>query len=269
MPCGRLPLQKIASWKHSALMHVLNRQQSREVDRMAIEEWGIPGVVLMENAGRGVAELIIAHVAATGSDAGQAPSVAICCGGGNNGGDGFVIARHLQIAGIECRLLLFSHVDRLRGDAAINCQIARRAGIPLEVFAAESYSGAARGLLESSLANELRGADVIVDAMLGTGATGNPRTPFDAAIRAVNSCADAGSWVLAVDVPSGLDCDTGSPGEPAIRAHATATFVAAKPGLLAPQAAGHVGELSVISIGVPPALITELAACGPRDGSLD
>lgn len=240
-------------------MLILSRDQVREVDRRAIEEWGISGLVLMENAGRGCCEIVLAHLAARKHQL-SPPQVAICCGAGNNGGDGFVIARHLQIAGVESRVLLFASPEKLRGDAETNYKIARQAGVPIEVFPAAEFSKT-QSLAEQTLLNEIRGSTVIVDALLGTGATGNPRPPFDAAIAAINSAKEGGSWVLAVDLPSGLDCQTGEIGSPTVRADVTATFVSAKPGLLAWPAAEHVGELNIVSIGVPPSLIREVA-CG-------
>src|SRR5215472_571114 len=100
-------------------MH-LSRDEVRELDRRAIEEYGVPGVVLMENAGRGTAELL--------RSLGVRGPVVICCGKGNNGGDGFVMARHLDNAGVAVRLLLFADPDRLTGDAAVNYRILARAG---------------------------------------------------------------------------------------------------------------------------------------------
>src|SRR5215813_6436727 len=108
----------------------LTREQARTLDRRAMEELGIPGIVLMENAGRGMAELL--------RTLGIGGPVVVCCGKGNNGGDGFVIARHLDNAGVGVRVLLFADPAGLTGDAAINCHIVQRSAIPLEVFAGPS-----------------------------------------------------------------------------------------------------------------------------------
>src|SRR5947208_6172474 len=164
----------------------ITRNQVRELDRRAIEEFGVPGVVLMENAGRGAAEVLL-RLGVTGR-------VVVCCGKGNNGGDGFVIARHLDNHGVAVRVLYFGKPEALTGDAAINFEIVRRSGLPLTVFS------------ETVPALDLADAEWVVDALLGTGVTGPARPPLDRVIAAINA---GGAKVLAVDVPSGLDCDTG------------------------------------------------------------
>ena len=219
-------------------MRPLTRSQVREIDRRAIEEFGLPGIVLMENAGRGAAELL--H--------GVAPraSVAIVCGKGNNAGDGFVIARHLENLGHAVRLLLACDPAELRGDAAIAWRVAEKAGIPAAPLAAAT---------EAEWERALAGADWIVDALLGTGATGEPRGAIATAIEAVNAAARHGAQVFAVDLPSGLDCDTGQPLGPCVRADVTATFVARKVGFDAPVAAPWLGDVHVVGIGAPRALL--------------
>ncbi|MFM8291183.1 MAG: NAD(P)H-hydrate epimerase, partial [Planctomycetia bacterium] len=139
-------------------MRSLTRDEVREIDRRAIEEFGLPGIVLMENAGRGAAELLHAI--------GPRAAVAIACGRGNNAGDGFVIARHLENFGHPVRLLLACDPAELRGDAAVAWRVAEKAGIPATRLAA-----ATREAWEEALA----GAEWIVDALLGTGASGVPR----------------------------------------------------------------------------------------------
>jgi len=210
----------------------LSREQVRALDRRAIDEFGVPGVILMENAGRGAAEVLMSL--------GVQGSVAVCCGKGNNGGDGFVIARHLDLHGIAVRVLLFAHPEQLTGDAATNYQIVSRAGIPLEV------RGDAVGL-----GPELAAADWIVDALFGTGLTGAVRPPFDGVIAAINA---SGAQVLAVDIPSGLDCDTGEPLGATIRAQHTVTFVAAKKGFANPASREWTGTVHVSGIGAPRAV---------------
>jgi NAD(P)H-hydrate epimerase len=219
-------------------MQSLTRSEVRDIDRRAIEEFCLPGIVLMENAGRGAAELL--H--------GLAPraAVAIVCGKGNNAGDGFVIARHLENLGHAVRLLLAADPADLRGDAAIAWRVAETAGIP-----ATRLSAATPAEWERALA----GADWIVDALLGTGVTGAPRGAIATAIEAVNAAARGGARVFAVDVPSGLDCDTGQALGPCVRADVTATFVARKVGFDAPAAAPLIGAVHVVSIGVPRALL--------------
>ena len=219
-------------------MQSLTRSQVREIDRRAIEEFGLPGIVLMENAGRGAAELL--HGLAPGV------SVAIVCGKGNNAGDGFVIARHLENLGHAVRLLLACDPAEFRGDAAIAWRVVEKAGIPTTKLAAATAAEWERALA---------GADWIVDALLGTGATGEPRGAIATAIEAVNATGRHGAQVFAVDLPSGLDCDTGQPLGPCVRADVTATFVARKVGFGAPAAAPWLGAVHVVGIGAPRAML--------------
>jgi len=219
-------------------MTTLDRQRVREFDRRAIEEHGIPGIVLMENAGRNAA--LLAH------DMFGAGPVAVVCGPGNNGGDGLVIARHLENLGHEVRVLVAAAADRFGGDAAVNLGIVSRSAIPLH-FLPDATAEAWRLALE--------GVVWVVDALLGTGAEGAPRGAVATAIEAINAASRrASTAVFAVDVPSGLDADTGAVSDPCVEAHATGTFVAAKPGLVLPAAEAHTGSLHVLDIGAPLAL---------------
>ncbi|MFZ4731199.1 MAG: NAD(P)H-hydrate epimerase [Pirellulales bacterium] len=219
-------------------MVTLDRARVREFDRRAIEDHGIPGIVLMENAGRNAA--VLAH------DMFGAGPVAVVCGRGNNGGDGLVIARHLENLGHEVRVLVAAVADRLGGDAAVNLEIVRRSGMPLH-FLPDATQEAWRLALE--------GIVWVVDALLGTGAEGPPHGAVATAIEAINAASRrASTAVFAVDIPSGLDADTGAVASPCIEAHATGTFVAAKPGLLLPAAEAHTGSLHVLDIGAPLAL---------------
>jgi NAD(P)H-hydrate epimerase len=220
----------------------LARQEVRELDRLAIEEYGVAGVVLMENAGANAARLLEAH--------GISGTVVIACGRGNNGGDGFVIARHLDAAGYEVRMLLAARVESHAGDAAINLRIAERSGVPIVCLADAEEAEWRRGVA---------GAAWIVDALLGTGAAGPPRGAIATAIGAINSVraalSETTTRVLAVDLPSGLDADTGeTPGE-CVRADLTATFVAEKAGFANPAAAAFTGSVHVLGIGAPGSLL--------------
>jgi NAD(P)H-hydrate epimerase len=217
----------------------LSREQVRELDRRAIEEFGVPGVVLMENAGRGAAEVLVRLGC-------QGP-VVICCGKGNNGGDGFVIARHLDNRNIQVRVLLFAQTEDLTGDAAVNYQIIARSGLPIEVYAGESWD-------EKTLQADMANAEWIVDALFGTGLTGPVRKPLDRVIAAINA---SRARILAVDIPSGLDCDTGQPLGPTVRAEHTVTFVAEKKGFASPQSKEWVGQVHVVDIGAPRRLLQE------------
>jgi NAD(P)H-hydrate epimerase len=215
---------------------VLSREQSRQVDRLAIEQYGLSGLVLMENAGRGVADVLCAL--------GISGPVVICCGKGNNAGDGFVIARHLDIRGLAVRVLLWAEPAELTGDADANFRILRKTAVPIEIF------GNRRD--PQRLAELLSDAAWIVDALLGTGARGEPRPPLDDVIDQLNA---ARAPKLAVDLPSGLDCDSGVAARHTIRAAETCTFVAAKPGFFAPDAQQYTGRLHVLDIGAPRQII--------------
>ncbi|NLF08107.1 MAG: NAD(P)H-hydrate epimerase [Pirellulaceae bacterium] len=220
---------------------ILTRDQSRQVDRLAVEKFGFNGLVLMENAGRGVAD-VLCRLGIDGT-------VAVCCGKGNNAGDGFVIARHLDLRGHAVRVLLWADPAELAGDAAVNFNVLTKTDVPVGVF------GDARDA--ERLAKLLEGAAWIVDALLGTGARGEPRAPYDEVIEQINAAA---APCLAVDLPSGLDCDTGRPATHTIRAAETCTFLAAKPGFFQPEAAPYIGRLHVCDIGVPRKLIEQASA---------
>jgi NAD(P)H-hydrate epimerase len=227
-------------------MRPLTRDEVREVDRRAIEQFGMCGLVLMENAGRGCADVL--------QSLGCAGPVAIVCGKGNNAGDGFVVARHLLVRGIEARTILLAGPGELRGDALANYEVLRRVGAPIIDLSA--------GTSEGALASTLAGAEWIVDAILGTGARGAPQPPCDLAIRTMNA---ASARKLAIDLPSGLDCDTGTPAEPAFLAEHTCTFVAPKAGFGHPAADRCLGQVHVLDIGVPRRVVDEaLAAISSR-----
>jgi NAD(P)H-hydrate epimerase len=210
----------------------------------------------MENAGRNAARIIRRHCP-VGSTA------AIVCGRGNNGGDGFAIARHLSNVGIPVRLFLACEPPQLTGDAAINFQIAQRMDIPQLAFHTPETIDAHR--------SELFRAAVIVDAVLGTGFSGHVRSPLDMVVEAINNAArsrqrDARPGegplrprVMAIDVPSGLDCDTGQRSNATVRADETITFVARKTGFNAPGAAEFLGTVHVVDIGAPVRLIEDIA----------
>lgn len=229
----------------------LTREQVRRVDRLAIDEYGIAGLVLMENAGRNAAEMILKILC--GADGTRRPSpperTLIFCGTGNNGGDGFVIARHLVNAGRPVQLVLVGEQSRLTPDAAANHRICRAMKIPLAPPDAVT-------ILPS---------DLVVDALLGTGFTGEVRPPLAAVIGTINAAPHAG--VIAIDLPSGLDADTGLPANACIRADVTLTFVAEKLGFASVNAAGYLGRLHVLDIGAPPWLIDQVLVLQREDQS--
>jgi NAD(P)H-hydrate epimerase len=215
----------------------LSCRQLRELDRQAIEVYGVPSVVLMENAGRGAAELLIRL--------GIAGRVVICCGKGNNGGDGLVIARHLDAAGTPVKIILTVAPEQLVSDAALQLHIVRQSQLPIHYATLAELTG-------SWLNDQLSDADWIIDALFGTGLSGPLRSPFDAVVKAING-ADARR--LAVDIPSGLDGDLGMPLGETIRADHTVTFVAQKQGFANPGADGWLGKVHVVPIGIPRRLL--------------
>ncbi len=216
-------------------MRSLTRAEVRNIDRIAIEQYGLPGVVLMENAGRNAAALLLST--------GITGPVVICCGKGNNGGDGFVIARHLDNAGINVRILLACDPSEYQDDAAINLCVVQSARLPLRRIPTAALD---------QWQHELQSAEWIVDALLGTGATGGVREPYGTAINAINT---SGRKVFAVDLPSGMDADTGQPLGECVRATRTVTFVARKIGFDQPGAEQWTGPVDVVDIGVPRALL--------------
>jgi len=212
------------------------RDEIRAFDRYAIEVLGVPGVVLMENAGRQIAEAARAMLAGRAK-----PRVVILAGPGNNGGDGFVVARHLAMAGIRPEVALLAPREKIVGDADTNLRVLEAMGPSVRVLA-----GAARAML-GELRPLLAEADLLVDGLLGTGTRGEIREPYASAIGAVN---DARRPVLAIDIPSGLDPDTGKPLGPTVRATKTVTMAAVKVGFRKPGAEQYTGEVVLADIGV-------------------
>ena len=220
---------------------VLSRAEVRELDRRAIEDYGLPGVVLMENAAAGAARWMLDRH-------GPGRRVIIACGGGNNGGDGYALARHLSNAGWEVQLLACVAPDALAGDAAVMARVARAMHLACSRF-------------DGELRATLAAPELIVDALLGTGFRAPLRPEIAAAIEALNALRRARAEALiALDLPSGLDADSGLASVPCIRADATLSFAALKPGLLAPRAREQVGELVCIDIGAPRAILEALLA---------
>ncbi|WP_169978043.1 NAD(P)H-hydrate epimerase [Tautonia rosea] len=213
----------------------LSRDEVRSIDLRAADELGLPTLVLMENAGRGAA-------ACLRDAAGPEPRpVLILCGPGNNGGDGAVVARHLDAWGWPVRVRWTVSADQLRGDPAAQHAILHRAGFDQ------------RTLTDTNdLATELSWADWVVDGLLGTGLTRAVEGLLRDMIETVNASAKP---VLALDLPSGLDCDTGQPLGVAVRAQVTTSFVARKRGFDAPGASDWTGTVQVVEIGVPGLLL--------------
>ncbi|MBL8857051.1 MAG: NAD(P)H-hydrate epimerase [Planctomycetes bacterium] len=215
----------------------LTRAQARAIDRAAIADYELPGIVLMEHAGRSAAEFIV-RIAGTARR-----SVLVFCGGGNNGGDGFVIARFLHDAGFAVEALCCAPESATRGDAAIARTVAAQSGVPLcDVSTASALDAACARLRPQA------GACLVIDALLGTGFEGALRPETARAIAWMNALR---GLTVAIDLPSGLDCDTGVCAEPTVRAAFTATFVAEKQGFDAPSARAVLGVVEVLTIGAP------------------
>jgi len=228
------------------MLHLI-RDQLRQIDRLSTERYHIPSIVLMENAARAVVKEACLMLA--GECVGE---VLILCGGGNNGGDGLAVARHMHNRGAEVTIGLLTDPTRYGGDALANWQIVQAMAIPAAPFD-ESMLRDPRPLL-------------VIDAVFGTGLTQPPREPFPAVAAAINN---SGVQVLAVDVPSGLDGDTGVPPGACIVAMRTVTFVAEKVGFAKPEAKQFLGDVIVGDIGCPRELIEEVAkdASSPQAGS--
>jgi NAD(P)H-hydrate epimerase len=223
----------------------VTRQQAREIDDISINRYGIDGLILMENAGLGCVREIENML--QGVVKGR--KAVILCGKGNNGGDGFVIARHLVNRGADVRCSIVGEIDGILSqdsDAAVNLNIVLNMGIPVREITVERDVENVEGDIDS--------ADMVVDALLGTGARGEVRGLFRPLIELLNG---KDVPVLSVDVPSGLDCDTGQPMGMAVRASRTVTFVMPKAGYANPEAATYTGTVKVADISVPVRLIEE------------
>ncbi|HEY3864972.1 MAG TPA: NAD(P)H-hydrate dehydratase [Solirubrobacteraceae bacterium] len=213
------------------LTPLLDAETMRGVDRWAIEERGVPSLELMERAGAGVAR-IVERLVPDGA-------AVVVCGKGNNGGDGLVVARLLRGAGRSVTVVCAAPPGDFTGDARVNLERLPGEG-PLEL--SEDRARVERALGEAS---------VIVDALLGTGFEGEPRGAVGEAIEAVNAGHAPGAMVVSVDVPSGVDASTGAASGAAVRATATATFHAGKPGLWIAPGKTHAGTVETIEIGIP------------------
>ena len=227
------------------MLPVFTADEMRRVDQQAIRELGIPGATLMENAGRGAAACIQAALPELGLPR-RGVRVAIVCGKGGNGGDGFVVARQLKRAGHRVQVFLLAPPAEVRGDAALKLRELERQGLHAR-FVEDA----------ATLARALPAAQLVVDAMLGTGARGAPTPLVAGAIEQVNAC---GRPVVALDVPSGLSADGEPPAGPVVRAALTLTFAALKRALVHGPGVELAGRVVVVDIGVPPAEVGRGAA---------
>jgi len=224
----------------SGTERMISRENVRALDEDAVDEYGIPGIVLMENAASAIMAAVCEMIEGSAD-----PFVLIYCGTGNNGGDGFALARKLHNAEIPCSCALVGDVSQVRNDALTNYRIIEMMGIPI---------------FNANTANPSQTPTLVIDAIIGTGLSreieGRPVTP----IERIKEFRASGAKVLAVDVPSGIDCDTGEPiGEHIVSADMTVTFVLSKSGFANPASRAYTGDVRVADIGVPRVLINRYA----------
>jgi NAD(P)H-hydrate epimerase len=233
-------------------MRVLTAEAMREVDRSAIEGLGLPGLVLMENAALGVVDAI----SEAGGKIGEATSAAVFCGPGNNGGDGFAIARHLAVRGWEVRIFLViggSGKSEPSGDAGVELAVCRRMELPIDEV---KDSAGVRAALEAA-----RALDLAIDALFGTGLGRGLEGVFAEVVEGINELPVPR---VAVDLPSGLDASRHELIGPCVQADLTVTFAAPKVAHVLPPASGAVGELVIADLGIPPRLVDEVEEAGGR-----
>ena len=222
-------------------MKLVTAAEMKAIDRFTIEEVGIPGVVLMENAGRGafkhIKEYFLRHL--------QEAVIGVLCGKGNNGGDGFVVARYLHEEGYLVHAFLFGKKEQVKGEAAINLKIAEKLGVPIVEILDENRWREAREYLIA--------CDLIIDAMLGTGLNSEIRGLIREAVSFLNETFPG--LIVSIDIPTGLSSDTGQPLGDAVRADLTVTFGLPKVGQIVYPGAHYVGDLEIVDIGIPPQVI--------------
>ena len=239
----------------------------REIDRLADERYGLTTLLLMESAGLAVARVARRLLPPPVSER----AVVILAGPGNNGGDGLVAARRLLAWGVNVAVYTSYDLDVARDPSRAQVELATAAGVEVQSWepSPEELEVGAQELEEvaedsedaevSADAADLATYDLVIDALLGYGAGGEPRPPMDEMIEAANR---SGTPILAVDSPSGLDAMTGAAASHCIRATATATLALPKMGLLGPAAAGKIGRLFLCDIGLPPVLLADLGLDG-------
>lgn len=215
-------------------------EQIQRLDRIAIEEIGIPSLVLMENAGRSVADFVSQQFKIS-----KGKFVCIFCGLGNNAGDGLVVARHLLHSAIKTKVFLLGSAKSLKADAAVNYQILKNLGCPVEEIQS----------IDQTILRDIRRADMVIDAIFGVGLSRSIENPFKSVIEILNQEAKR---IIAVDIPSGLNATTGEIYGTCIRASATITFTLPKKGFFKKAGPRHVGRNVVAEIGIPKKLFTRI-----------
>ena len=223
-------------------MYLVTASEIQEMDRRAIKDFGIPGIVLMENAGRGATRFMLEQFPDI-----ENKQVGVIAGRGNNGGDGYVMARYLKQKGVLVKVYLLTMADRVRGDAAANLQLLKPLDIPLVEIPDEASF--------SKYQSEMAEFDVWIDAILGTGLKSDVKGFFKTVIEFINGL---NKPLFAVDVPSGLNSDTGQVCGACIRARATATFAFAKTGHTIYPGTQYTGALNIVDIGIPPHIVEEV-----------
>ena len=229
---------------HQSIATPLTVLQSRMVDEIAIHRFGMLGLVLMENAGRGAADFVADLV-------NDKAKFVVVCGIGNNGGDGLVIARHLHARGLSVSVWIIGDRHKLTADTAANLAILEKTSVSCGWLPASSDTVEITTTMQQAI-DELQSATLVVDAMLGTGSKGELRGTFAQMVYHANR---SPAIRVAIDVPTGLDAQTGGYSVETLRAHHTLTFVATKVGLLESEAAPFVGELHILPIGIPPEVL--------------
>jgi NAD(P)H-hydrate epimerase len=229
---------------------LVGADRMRALDLHSIEKLGVPGEVLMESAGRAVVDALLARFSALLHGAPGA-EVLVVCGAGNNGGDGFVIARHLHGLGIPVRVALLADLGRLRGDAAANLERLRSVGVSIE---GADWAAPARG--------------VVVDALFGTGLARNVEGALADSIARINASASEAVRIVAVDLPSGLASETGQILGAAVQADVTVTISLPKLGLVLEPGRSHAGEILVARIGIVDALPSDHGVEGTQGARL-
>jgi NAD(P)H-hydrate epimerase len=214
-------------------MKAVSSKEIRALDSMAINDYGIPSLALMENAGRSVAVEVLKDIRNK-----PRPRVCIVCGLGNNAGDGFVAARHLSNNDIKTSIYLIGQVKNLKQDAAVNCLILKKCGYPIKEIQK----------VDKAFRKEIHKAEVIVDAIFGVGLSREIKDPYKAVIEALNQ---SGRPIVSVDVPSGLDATTGNIYGTCIKAKKTVTFTLAKSGFFRNKGPECTGRIIVTDIGIP------------------
>lgn len=232
------------AWKQLA-GRFLTVEQIREVDRVAVERFRMNSLVLMENAALGCVRWLENRFT-------DGRTAVILCGRGNNGGDGLAIARHLRVLGWSCQVVVLGPPEKMSADARANLEILVAGGGCDLLLWDESQPDDSRIL---TLQQWIGSATVIIDAMLGTGASGEPKAPLSDWIDLANQTS---AQKVAIDIPTGWDATTGERSQNTFKADATLTFVALKPAMVVPTAAEHLGEIVVLPIGIPEGQIEEL-----------